>query len=97
DGRWRRRWRDLPGMEVRLAAVGHRQRAGDEPVEQRVGAIGPALELRVELAGDEPRVVAQLDDLDEPSVRRLPGQRHARRLEGLPVAVVDLEPVTMPL
>jgi hypothetical protein len=30
--------------------------------------VRPAAELGMELARDEPRVVAQLDDLDEPAV-----------------------------
>ena len=57
----------------------------------------PALELGMELAGDEPRVVGQLDDLDEAAVRRLAGQHHARGLERLAVAVVHLEAVAMAL
>ena len=39
--------------------------------EQRVWAVRAALELRVELTGDEPRVVGKLDDLDQGAVRRL--------------------------
>ena len=83
--------------EARLAAVGDSDRAGDEPVEQRVRPVGPALELGMELAGHEPGMVAQLDDLDEPAVGRLAGQDHPGRLEGLAVAVVDLEPVAVAL
>ena len=60
-------------------------------------APGATLELGVELAGHEPRVVLELDDLDEPAVGRLAGQEHAGRLERLAVAVVHLEAVAMPL
>ena len=55
------------------------------------------LELGVELAGHEPRVVLQLDDLDEPAVRRLTAQEHPGGLERLAVAVVHLEPMAVPL
>ena len=85
------------GGQLRLAAVAQASAVDDEAVEQRVRALRPGLELGVELAGDEPRVVAQLDDLDEAAVGRHAGQEHARALEGLAVAVVHLEPVAVPL
>ena len=72
-------------------------RRGHEPVEQRVRPFRPRLELGMELARHEPRVVLQLDDLDEPAVRRLAGQQHAGRLERRAVAVVDLEAVAVTL
>jgi hypothetical protein len=37
----------------------------DEPREQGMGLPRARSELRMELAGDEPRVVGQLDDLDQ--------------------------------
>src|SRR5687767_9808007 len=40
----------------------------DEAVEERMRPIGSRAELRVELRGHEPWVVAQLDDLDQPTV-----------------------------
>src|SRR3954471_2035783 len=95
--------RCLPGLRIpacgehRLTTVAHSERRGNEPVEQRVRSLRSRLELRVELARHEPRVVLQLDDLDETTVGRLPGQGHAGRLERLAVAVVDLEAVAMPL
>ena len=58
-----------PRMELRLAARLDRERRRDEPVEQRVRPLRAALELGVELARHEPRVVLELDDLDEPAVR----------------------------
>ena len=73
------------------------ERRLDEPVEQRVRPLRPGLELGVELAGHEPRVVLELDDLDEPAVGRLAAQQHARRLERLAVAVVHLEAVAVAL
>ena len=83
--------------EHRLDAVLQRERRRHEPVEQRVRALRPALELGVELAGHEPRVVAQLDDLDQAAIGRHARQEHARALEGLAVAVVHLEPVAVTL
>src|SRR3954452_8023998 len=49
------------------AAAGARalERGGDELPEERRRPGRPRLELRVELRRDEPRVVGQLDDLDE--------------------------------
>src|SRR5262245_2860334 len=44
------------------------QRGLDERGEQRMRLPGTRAELGVELARDEPRVVAQLDDLHEPLV-----------------------------
>ena len=88
---------DPARLELGLAAVRDRDRGGDEAVEQRMRPLGPALELGMELAGHEPRVVLQLDDLDEPPVGRLAGQEHAGRLERLAVAVVHLEAMAMAL
>ena len=49
------------------------ERRADELAEERRRPRRPRLELRVELARDEPRVVGQLDDLDEPSLLERPG------------------------
>src|SRR5690606_19614513 len=51
-------------------------------------------ELRVKLRSQEPRVIRQLDDLDEP-VDRHPGEDETRLLETLHIAVVEL--VAMPV
>src|SRR5450759_4033996 len=86
---------DIASPEGRLAAVAQGHGRGDEAVEQRMRPLGPALELRVELAGDEPRVVAQLHDLHEPSIRRLAGQDHPRSFQERSIAVVHLEAVAV--
>src|SRR5437016_14255623 len=52
-------------------------RGAHEPREQRVWPRGTGLELGVELAADEPRVVGQLDHLHEPAVGRDTGAPHA--------------------
>src|SRR3954470_5518941 len=84
------RW-DLASRQDRIVAVANGDRGGHEPIEQRVRPFRAGLEFGVELARHEPWVVLELDDLDEPAVRRLAGQEHAGRLERRPVAVVDLE------
>src|SRR5829696_7150703 len=60
-------------------------------------AFRPGLELGMELAGDEPRMVLELDDLDEPAIRRLARQHHAGGFEHWAIPVVDLEPVAVAL
>jgi hypothetical protein len=37
----------------------------DEALEERMAVERPRLELGVELAADEPRVIGELDDLDQ--------------------------------
>ena len=55
----------------------------DETVEERVRRGRTALELRVELRGDEVGVAGQLDDLDELAVRGEAARHEPRRLDGL--------------
>src|SRR5256885_13861380 len=54
-----------------LAVAGERalDGGGEEAREQRVRAVRPRAELRVELRADHPGVVADLADLDERAVR----------------------------
>src|SRR4249919_2515656 len=65
-GRAGGRRRGLAGVRVRpcgedrLTPVADGQRRLDEPIEQRMRPLRTRLELRVELAGHEPRVVAEL-------------------------------------
>ena len=59
-----------------------RARSCAAPTKSRKSGAGPRrprLELRVELAGDEPRVIRQLDDLDQPALLERPGDDEARR------------------
>ena len=58
---------------------------GDEVAEQRVGLRRLRLELRVALHGQEPRVVRQLDHLDQLAVGARAGDDQAVRLELLAV------------
>src|SRR3990172_5366014 len=55
-------------------AVGERR--PHEPGEQRMWSRGPRLELGVELAAYEPRVVRELDHLDQRAVGREPRTTH---------------------
>src|SRR5436309_7686659 len=53
--------RDQP----RLAALGPDERGADQLAEERMGAVGPALELGVGLGADPEGVAGQLDELDQ--------------------------------
>ena len=58
--------------------------------------VGPRAELRVELARDEPRVVGELDDLDQPSIRRDAAEGHPGVAKHLSILVVELEAMAVP-
>src|SRR6185369_2044977 len=59
----RRTHRAQPGRPTRIGLV--LQRGADEVLEQRVAIEWTRFELRVKLAADEPRMLGELDDLDE--------------------------------
>src|SRR5207253_9167801 len=61
----------VAGLAGGLAVAGERaiDGGGEEAGEQRVRAVRPRAELRVELRADHPGVVADLADLDERAVR----------------------------
>ena len=62
--------------QVRVAALGSRQRGADELAEQRGRAVGAALELGMGLRADPEGMVDELDELDQPAVgRRCPSTR----------------------
>ena len=73
------------------------KRCGDELAEERRRPRRPRLELGMELRGDEPWVVGQLDDLDEPALLERPADHEARVDELLAVGVVDLVAVPVTL
>src|SRR5712691_8951993 len=95
--RLRLRLLQLRGAELHLVDPAGADGGGHEVPEQRVRPLRPAAELRVELAGDEPRVVGELDDLDEPAVGREAAEEHPGLMQHLAVLVVELEPVAVPL
>src|SRR3954465_9314080 len=76
------------------ALVGRR---ADERAEQRMRARRPRPQLRVELPGDEERVVGQLDDLGQPTLLRRAADHHPAGLQGLVVARIDLPAVAVAL
>ena len=69
----------------------------DEAAEQRRRARRPRLELRMELARDEPRMLGQLDDLDEPTLLERPAHDEARVDDPVAERVVHLVAVAVPL
>ena len=71
---------------ARPACRARLERRADEAAEERRRARRPRLELRVELARDEPRMVGQLDDLDEPALLERPADDEPRLDEPLAVA-----------
>src|SRR5437868_10630810 len=72
-------------------------RRAHEPGEQWVRPRGARLELRMELAADEPGVIGQLDHLDERAVGREAGAAHAVFGEDVAVGVRHLVAVPVPL
>ena len=62
-----------------------------------MGAVRAALELGVGLGADPVRVVGELDELDEPAVRRGPRAHEAVLGEAGPVVRVELVAVAVPL
>ena len=66
---------------MRLAPFGPVQRRGHQIPEQRVGPVGPALELGMGLGADPERVLAQLDELDQAAVGRGARADQADRFE----------------
>src|SRR4051794_24195636 len=71
-------------------------RGFDEACEQRMGLERAALELRMELDANEPRVVGTLDDLRQLAVRRHAREEQARTLERVLVVDVHLVAVAVP-
>src|SRR5262249_21694544 len=72
------------------------QRGLDERGEERMRLPRPRAEFRVELAGHEPGMVRQLDDLDQLLVWPDPRDQKPALHEGVEIVVVDLEAMTMP-
>ncbi len=60
----------------------------------RPGRLG--LEFRVELHGQEPGMVQQLDDFDDRAVRAGSGSDQAMLVESLAIIIVKFIPMTMP-
>src|SRR3954447_23489427 len=74
-----------------------RERGGDESLEERRRPCRARLELGMELARHEPRMVGQLDDLDEAPLLERAGDDEPGRKELLAVEVVHLVAVAVAL
>ncbi len=72
-------------------------RGFDERGEQRVRPGRPALELGVELTGDEPRVIGQLDHLHQTVVRGRTRHGQSVLLEKLSIFVIHFVTMSMTL
>ena len=72
-----------------------RVRGGDETLEQRMRLVRLAQEFRMELAGDEKRMVLQLDDFHQLAVRRQAAEHETGLLEFVAVGVVEFVAVTV--
>ena len=70
-------------------------RGGDEALEQRMRLVRLAQKFRMELAGDEKRMVLQLDDFDQFAVRRKAAENKAGLLEFFAVGVVEFVAVAV--
>src|SRR5512133_400367 len=90
-GGFDKRSRALLGRVASLPLHGRR----DESGEQRMRARRSRLQLGVELTTDEPRVIRQLDDLDQLSVGREATQLHAVLYEHVAVRIRNL--ISMPV
>src|SRR5438094_4533190 len=83
----------LRGTKLHLVAALQERRL-DEIAEKRMRPVRSRAELGMELAGHEPGVVDELDDLDQTAVGREPAEDHPRLAHHLPAFVVELEAVT---
>ena len=66
---------------MRRACLAPGQRRADQLAEQRVRAVGAALELGVGLRADPERMIVELDELDQATIRRQPAAAQPGGLE----------------
>src|SRR2546426_10927426 len=88
-----RRVRPAPGSALGLPEL---PAGTDEAPEEGVGEHRLRLELRMELAGEEVRVVGDLHDFHEAAVGRLAGPPQPRPLRSVPGRPVHLVAVAVP-
>src|SRR5581483_3716463 len=97
DGRCRPRTRRAWSCGLRLVCEVMLSCGLDEAVEQRMTVARRRRELRMELACHEPRMIRQLDHLDQLILDRLAGDHEALGFELRAVVVVELEAMTVAL
>ena len=68
----------------------------DKASEQRVGSQRFAFELRMELHGNEPRMVGDFNDFHQAAIWTGAGKSHSVCLELLPIQIVELVSMPMP-
>src|SRR5688572_5289644 len=92
------------GFDQRLSRRGCRRgtalgrgSGGNEAREQWMRARWPGAQFRMELHADEPRMILQLDDLDQRPVGRQAAESESVGDELVPIAVGDLVPVSVTL
>src|SRR5690348_6030385 len=90
-------FQQLSGTKLHLVDAALQERGPHEIAEQRVRPVRPGAELGVEQARHEPRVIGQLDALDQAPVRRKPAEDHPVLAHHLAVFIVELEAVTVTL
>src|SRR6266568_7729770 len=73
------------------------ERGADEAREQRMRTHRPRLQLRMELAADEPGMIGQLDHLDQRAIGRQARAAHAVLREYVAIGVRDLVAMAVPL
>src|SRR5262249_39824626 len=84
------------GLDLALPRRAVSPRRPDEVLEERVAREGLGLQLRVELAAEEPRMVAvELDDLDEFPIGGHPRERESGLPQRREVLLVDLVAVAV--
>src|SRR6476661_3275015 len=69
------------------------QRRADKPAEQRMGTVRTGTIFRMELCSQEPGMVLEFDDFNQPAVGRETAQHQSLRRQRLTVRVVEFEPV----
>ena len=85
-----------PGAPVLRGIPSLLKRSADEIAEERMRPGRLGLEFGVELNGQEPGMVQQLDDLDDRAVGAGSGGDQPVLVESLAIVVVELIPMTMP-
>src|SRR3990172_1226025 len=69
----------------------------DVTAKQRMTVARGRGELRVKLHTDEPRMIPQLDNLDQHVIDRCAGDDHSLLLQGIAILVIELVAMTMAL
>ena len=90
-------FQQLRRPQLHLVDAALEERRAHEVAEQGMRPVRPRPELRMELAGHEPRMVRELDDLDETAVWRDAAEDHPGLAEHLAVLVVELEAMAVAL